>query len=456
MEFHKNLLTEKAKFILRIAEKLGATQTEVTIGLQKSALTRLANSIIDQNVEENHATIQTVTYIGKKKGSTSVEVMDNKSIEKAVENAVKIAKISPEDKNFHSLPEPLSYTHIPLKELVSKNTMNTNPEQRAESAKLVIDIAHSIDDRIKAVAGAISHGLAERVIMNSLGIEAYEVGTYSNINLTILAEDGKEQAAGWYADQNMDFSKLHLNEVAEIAAKKAVDGFGMQIIEPRDYEVVMEPAAFSGLLLFMAYFGFSAAMVQEYVSFLREKIGSKLFSEKFNVWDDALDKRATFRAFFDDEGYPKSKINLVEKGVIRNYAYDSYTARKDGVKSTGHHNKEEGRALPFPTSMFVGEGDSNLEEMIAETKDGLLITHFHYQNAVSPTEGIFTGLTRDGTWKIENGEIKYPVRTLRFTDAFPRFLGTINLIGKYQPINSQAYKVPPIKLPSFTISSIQK
>ncbi len=456
MEFNKELLLEKAKFVLKTAEKLGATQTEVTVGLRNTALTRLANSIIDQNVAERHATIQTIAYIGKKKGSTFVEVLENGQIAKAVENAVKIAKISQEDNDFISLPTPMPYSTIPTDELVSTNTMNTTPEQRAESAKLCIDTAHSMDDRIKAVAGAVSHGLAERVIMNSLGVEAYDVGTFSNVNLTILAENGKEQVAGWYADNNIDFTKLHIKKVAEIATKKAVDGFGMQLIEPGNYEVVLEPAALSGLLMYIAYFGFSAVMYQEYVSFLRDKIGTKLFSEKFNLWDDALDYRSTFRSFFDDEGTPKSKIDLVKDGVVKNLAYDSITAGKDGVQSTGHHNKQEGQSFPFPTNMFVGEGSSNIEEMIAETKDGLLITHFHYMNAVSPTEGIFTALTRDGTWKIENGEIKYPVRTLRFTDAVPRFLSEINLIGKYPEINSQEFKVPSMKLPSFTISSIQK
>jgi len=456
LDFNKELLLEKARFVLKTAEKLGATQTEITIAMRTTALTRLANSIIDQNVAENHATIQTEVYIGKKKGSTFVEVMDNESIAKAVENAVKIAKMSPEDTDFISLPSPHPYTAIPIEYLISKNTMSATPEDRAEAAKSVIDTAHSIDDRIKAVAGAISHGLGERVIMNSLGVEAYEAGTYSDIDLTILAEDGKEQTAGWMRDQNVDFTKLHIKKVAEIAAKKAADGFGMQIIEPKNYEVVMEPAALSGILLYVAYFGFSAVMYQAYQSFLREKIGTKLFSEKFNMWDDALDKRAINRTSFDDEGFPKSKVELVSDGVVKSLAYDSLTAGKDGVTSTGHHNKEAGRSLPFPTCTFMGEGDSNVEEMIAETKDGLLITHFHYMNPVSPTEGIFTALTRDGTWKIENGEIKYPVRTLRFTDAVPRFLGTIDLIGKYQPINSHAFKVPPVKLPSFTISSIQK
>ncbi|MBN2154622.1 MAG: TldD/PmbA family protein [Candidatus Lokiarchaeota archaeon] len=456
MNFDKEMLLEKGRFVLKTAEKLGATQTEVTVGIQNSALTRLANSIIDQNVAEHHATIQTIIYVGKKKGSTYVEVIDNDSIRKAVENAIKIAKMSPDDKDFQSLPGALPYNSIPIEDLVSKNTMNTTPEQRAEHAKMVIDTAHSVDDRIKAVAGAISHGIGERVILNSLGVEAYDARTYANVNLTILAEDGKEQTAGWYADNNTDFGKLHFKEVAEIAARKAAEGFGMKAIEPRDYEVVLEPAALSGLLVYIAYFGFSALMYQEYISFLRDKIGTKLFSEKFNLWDDALDERTTFRTFFDDEGFPKSKIDLVENGIIKNLAYDSYTAGRDNKLSTGHHNKEEGHSLPFPNNMFVGEGDSNLNEMISETKDGLLITHFHYQNAVNPTEGIFTALTRDGTWKIEKGEVKYPVRTLRFTDAAPRFLGRIDLLGTYPKINASTFKVPTIKLPSFRISSIQK
>jgi predicted Zn-dependent protease len=456
MEFNKEFLEEKARFVLKTAEKLGVSQAEVTVGLRNSSLTRLANSIIDQNVAENHATIQTEVYFGKKKGSTFVEVMDNESIAKAVENAVKIAKMSPEDKDFISLPSPKPYQLLPIEEVVSKNTLNTTPEDRAEAAKIIIKIAHSVDDRIKAVAGAISHGIGERVIMNSLGIKAYEVGTYSSIDLTVLAEDGKEQTAGWMRDQNVDFSKLHIEKVAKIAAKKAADGFGMQLIEPKNYEVVLEPAAISGIIMYMAYFGFSAVMYQAYQSFLREKIGQKLFSDKFNLWDDALDKRANNRSAFDDEGVPKTKMDLIKEGIAKNLAHNTLTAGKDGIESTGHQNKEAGRTLPFPTCIFMGEGHSNIEEMIAETKDGLLITHFHYMNPVSPTQGIFTALTRDGTWKIENGEIKYPVRTLRFTDAVERFLGKIDLIGKYQDLNSQMFKVPAVKLPSFTISSIQK
>ncbi|MHA1220957.1 MAG: TldD/PmbA family protein [Candidatus Heimdallarchaeota archaeon] len=456
MEFNKELLMEKGQFVLKEAEKLGATQAEIIVRMNTSALTRLANSIIDQNVAEKHARVTTIVYFGKQKGSTSVEVMDDASIKQAVADAVKIAKISPENKDFKSIPGPQPLTTIPVDDMVSKVTYNTTPEHLAESAVLAIDSAHAIDKRINAVAGAISHGFIERVIVNSLGVEAYETGTVSNVNLTVLAEDGSEQTAGWSSDNNMDYSQLHIKEVAERAARKAVDGFGMKFIDPGDYEVVLEPAAVGGFMFFMSYFGFSATMYQDYVSFLRDKIGDKLFSEKFNLWDDAFDKRNVYRGFFDDEGQPKSKLEMVTDGVVKNLAYDTLTAGKDGVKSTGHNAKFYGRSIPFPGNLFVGEGDSNLDEMIAETKNGILVTHFHYQNAVNPTKGIFTGLTRDGAWLIKNGEIQYPLRTLRYTDAAPRFFGTIDLIGKYSDLNDSRVKVPPMKLPSFTISGSQK
>lgn len=456
LEFNKELLLNKAQFALKEAEKLGATQAEVHVSLNSGALTRIANSIIDQNVAERHANIMTIVYVGKKKGSTDVEVFDDKEIAKAVADAVKIAKISPEDKDFKSLPEPKKLTKIPLDELISKETMTVDPEKRAEFATTAINAAHEIDKKINAVAGALSHGVGEEVITNSLGVEAYHAFTYSNVNLTALAEDGKEQAAGWSADNNKNFHELHFEKVAIKAADKAAKGFGMQYLEPGNYEVVLEPAAVGGFMFFMSYFGFSAQMYQDYVSFLRDKIGEKIFSEKFSLWDDAYDKRLTYRSFFDDEGMPKQKLDLVKEGVAKNLAYDTKTATKDGVKTTGHNAKFRGRSIPFPGHLVVNEGDASLEEMIAETKNGILVTHFHYQNAVDPTKAIFTGLTRDGAWYIKNGEIQYPLRTLRYTDSALTFLRNIDLLGKYSELHDTQPRVPAMKLPKFTITGSQK
>jgi predicted Zn-dependent protease len=457
MEFNKEFLLEKGQLVLSEAKKLGASQAEVTLRLNNSALTRLANSIIDQNVAERHARISTILYFGKRKGSTTVEVLDDKSIKEAVANTAKIAKISPENKDFKSLPEPKPYSKALTEEdFISEKTINTTPEERAKYAMEAIQAAHSIDKRIKAVAGSISNTTVEVAILNSLGIEAYIPQTFSSVSLTVLAEDGEEETAGWSADQQKDFTELQITAVAKKAAQKAADGFGMKAIEPGNYEVILEPAAVGGFMFYMSYFGFSAMMYQDYISFLRDKIGEKVFSEKLTLWDDAFDKRLVNNDLFDAEGSPKQRLDLVMKGIVKNLAYDTLTADKDGVESTGHNVKFRGRSIPVAGHLLMEEGDSSIDEMIAETKNGLLVTHFHYQNTVNPQKGIMTGLTRDGAWYIKNGEIQHPVPTLRYTDALPRFLGKIDLLGTYPKLNDTQVKVPAIKLPSFTITGSSK
>jgi predicted Zn-dependent protease len=298
----------------------------------------------------------------------------------------------------------------------------------------------------------LDHRATERVFVNSNGIEVHAFRTRSNINLTVLGEDGDEETAGWAEDNHRDFSKLNVTEVAKRAATKAADGFGMKNLEPGEYELVMESAALAGLAFYMSWIGFSARSYQDYRSFLIDRLGDQLFSKKLHIWDDSLDTRLVTPMVSDDEGVPKSRIDLVDTGVVKNLVYDSLTAAKDGVESTGHNAQIWGRSFPHARHMIFNDGDSNLEEMIESTKKGILVTHFHYQNPVDPTKGVLTGLTRDGTWYIENGEIQYPLRTLRYTDALPRMLSNIDLIGGYDILRDQDYLVPPMKLSSFRIS----
>ncbi|MHA2373122.1 MAG: TldD/PmbA family protein [Candidatus Thorarchaeota archaeon] len=456
MEFKKDLLLDRAQFMLKEAEKLGASQSEVTVYRRDSALTRLANSIIDQNVAERHAIAMIWLYFGKKRGSVSVEVFDDASLSRAVSMAAKVAKVSPEDTDFESLPTPKPFSEaISHSDLVSKGTLDATPEELADLSMLAVKSAHDTDKRINAVAGAISTRIGEFLVMNSLGIEGYQPETSCEVTLTVMADDGKEETAGWSKDSRKDLKDIRVREVSEKAATKAADGFGMNDLDPGEYEVIMEPAAVGGLLWYMAYIGFNAKMYQEYVSFLRDRIGEKVFSEKLNLWDDPLDKRHNEPSIFDSEGVPSRRLDLVEKGVVKNLTYDTLTATKDGVESTGHNRKWRGRSIPMAVHLIAQDGDSSLDEMIAETKNGILVTHFHYMNVVNPTEGVYTALTRDGTWKITDGEIEAPLKTIRFTDAAPRFLSNIDLIGPYSELRDTESIVPSMKLPSFKISGSQ-
>ena len=457
MEFMKDELMEKASFALKEAERFGASQTQIEVFRTRNSLTRLANSIIDQNVAESRITISILVYLGKKKGSYSLDAYANDDISNATEAAVRMAKVSAEDKDFISLPEPKEgSSKLSTSDMVSESTANATPEERAEVAMSVINTAHDIDQRIYAVAGAISNALTERAISNSLGIETYQANTTSNINLTIMANDGNEETSGWASDNRRNFHDLRVDDVSERAARKAAEGFGAIDLDPGEYELILEPATVGGFTLFMIYTGFSALRYQDYRSFLRDRIGEKIFSEKLDMWDDALDKRHFAPRLYDNEGFPKSRLDLVDDGTVKNLVYDSYTAGKDGVESTGHNAKVWGSSMPFAGHIIVKDGDSSVNEMIEETKNGILVTHFHYQNPVDPTKGMMTGLTRDGAWLVKNGEITHPVRTLRYTDAFPRFLSDIDLVGRYQSLRDSGAIVPPLKLPSFNITGSSK
>ncbi|TFG28412.1 TldD/PmbA family protein [Candidatus Thorarchaeota archaeon] len=458
MDSNKELLLSKAELILKEAEKQGASQSQATINLTNLNLTRLANSIIDQNVAEHHVKVKALLYFGKKKGSVNFEIFEDTDIKNAVSQAASLARISRENEDFKSLPNPKKYPSLNLGSLVCEATYNTTPELRAEYAKLAIDTAHDVDSRVAAVAGYVQNTTSERVVMNSLGVAGYEMRTSSDIELTILARDGAEETAGWSGDARRDVRDLKVEEIARVAAEKSAEGFGMKDLPPGEFEVILEPAATAGLLFYTSMLGFGARRHQEFMSYLRDRIGEEVFSEKLTMYDNALDERLVGASLFDDEGVPHQKVELVDKGVVKNLVYDTLTAGKDGVESTGNHAQWWGPAEPIARHIIAEEGNSSIDDMISETKKGVLVTHFHYMNPVDPTQGVLTALTRDGTWYIEEGEVKYPLRTLRFTDAIPRFFKDIDMIGKHSKfLTRPPYgMIPGMKLPSFRFSGSKK
>ncbi len=459
MKQNRDLLLSKAELVLNEAISQGASQAQATVTLRTMGLTRLANSIIDQNVAEHHANVQVLLYFGKKSGAVEFEVFEDTDIKRAVTKAVALARISHDNSDFISLPTKKSYyTKFNSDELVCEDTYNTSPELRAEYATLAIDSSHSIDKRVEAVAGFIQNTTSERVVVNSLGGEGYEMTTTAATQITVIARDCKEEATGWSSDARRDIQDLNVEDVARVAAQKAADGLGLEDLSPGEYEVVLEPAAVAGLMFYTTMLGFGARRHQEYMTYLRDRIGENVFSEKLTISDNALDSRLVSASLFDDEGVHHQKIDLVEEGIVKNLVYDTMTGGKDGVESTGNHAKWWGPAEPIPRHVIVEKGNASVEDMISETKRGVLVTHFHYMNPVNPTEGVLTALTRDGTWYIEDGEVKYPLRTLRFTDEIPRFFKNIDIIGEHSKFNSLPPfgLVPGMKLPTFRFSGSSK
>ena len=249
---------------------------------------------------------------------------------------------------------------------------------------------------------------------------------------------------------------------SEEATGKASRGEPIQI-DPGEYEVILEPYAVSELLSFLGYLGFHALAVQEGRSFLCNEFGKKMVDEKVTIYDDGLDPGG-LQIPFDFEGIPKQKVIFFEGGVAKEVTYDSFTARREGKSSTGHGLIAPNTEGPIPINLFMKGGESSLEEMIRSVRKGIYVTRFHYTNVVEPMKAVLTGMTRDGTFLIEEGEVKGPIKNLRFTESILRALSRVSAISKERRICSEGtvYSrrfvtgtvAPAIKVDGFNFSGV--
>jgi len=441
---------ELAGKVAKEAIKLGATQAEVRLINGTSYLTRFAGSMIHQNVGEANTTLMLRSVLGKRISSVSCSDTNPESIKRLVEKGYKVAKVLDEDPDFISLPEPQPISD--LRGLFVKATAECTPDTRAEIVKALMDESHSLSPKVKEVAGALTTTSGELAVVNSLGVNAYARATSADLDATIIAREAEVEGFGTAGDVSRDIKDLNPAKIGREAAERSVGSLGAKMIDVGEYEVVFEPYVVAQALGYLAS-GFSAQSYQDGTSWMCDLMGQKVFSEQLTLWDDGRDRSGL--AFpFDMEGIPKRKLVLIEEGVPKAIVYDSYTAHKDKEKSTGHVG---GRGLggmgSMPSHLIMKRGDSTKEEMIQETKKGILVTNFWYVRTVHAKRVVITGMTRDGTWLIEKGEIKYPVKDLRFTDSLLKTFANLDLIGKEgKRMGAGPYGgvvVPAIKAKSF-------
>jgi len=434
----------KKELIKSILEYSRADQTEVFYSEGDTALTRFANNYIHQNVAERDANVSVRVVIGKKIGTASTNKLDETSVKLVVDKAIEIAQTQPENPQFVSLPEAASYVDI---DTFVPRTAEFSPIQRAEAVKIIVDEAQK---KGVVASGAYSTSANELVIANSLGLFAEKKQTIASVNLVVTGDNG---ASGYSSFITRDVADIDPKSLVVEAMEKCLKSFEPISIEPGDYTVILEPYAVGNLLSFLAYLGFGALSVQEGRSFMCDKIGKQIAGENITIWDDALNP-AGLTSPFDYEGVPKEKVMLIENGIAKGVVYDSYTAGIEGIKSTGHGLPAPNSFGPVPLNMFMKEGDSSIEEMIASTQRGVYVTRFHYTNVVEPMTTTITGLTRDGTFLIENGKITKAVKNLRFTNSVLDALSKVSLISKETKLveGFGDDRVPAIKVDSFTFS----
>jgi len=416
-------------------------QAEVIVWAQETALTRFAESAIHQNVAEANAMVSVRAVLGKRTGVARGNQLNPDDVRGVARRALELARVAAEDPKFVSLPAPEPYPKV---QTYSEATAASTPESRAEAIRGIAAIAAKHACR---VSGAYAADKSEIAIGNSLGIRAYAPTTDASL-ITVVADDDSSGYAEW---RGTDLAQLDAEHLAEIAARKCADGRGAEAIAPGDYTVILEPLAVGDMLFMLAYMGMGAMAFQEGRSFMSGRIGEKLAGENITIWDDATDPRQ--RAIpFDWEGVAKRRVTIIENGIARGPVYDSYTAHKEGRKSTGHAFPAPNTFGPAPTHIFLGDGDASVEQMVASTERGLLVTRFHYTNIVHEKQTIFTGMTRDGTFLIENGRIARPVKNLRFTQSILSALSDVQMIGKGGQLTEYAY-APALKIERFAFTS---
>jgi predicted Zn-dependent protease len=436
----------------KVVQESSADQTEAIFLTEDSSLTRFADSTIHQHVAERNQTLILRVVLGKRIGVVTTNILQPSSVKNIIQKAISLAKVQHPNDKFISLPEPKP---IPEIDTFSININHLTPSSKVKMIQNVFTLAKG---KGFGASGAFSNGTVELSVANSLGVEAYQ--RYSDLFFHLIIKDG--ESSGYASFVSRDPDQLNIESLTEEAIGKASRGEPIQI-ESGEYEVILEPYAVNELLSFLGYLGFHALAVQEGRSFFCNEFGKKMVDEKVTIYDDGLDPEG-LQVPFDFEGIPKKKVTFFEKGVAREVTYDSFTGGREGKDSTGHGLIAPNTAGPIPINLFMKEGDSSLEAMIRSVRKGVYVTRFHYTNVVEPMKAVITGMTRDGTFLIEEGEIKRPIKNLRFTESILKALSRVSAISKDRRVCSEGtvYSrcfvtgtvAPAIKVDGFNFSGV--
>ena len=409
---------------------------EVNLSGSESGNIRYARNSVSTAGHQSNQTLVIQSSYGKKSGTATIDEFDDASLEKVVKRAEELAKLSPENPEFM---EPLGPQVYDESITYVDATAKVTPEYRAEVANSSIVPAKAND---VTAAGFLDDSYGFSAMMNSKGLFAYNKATNVDFTVTMRTNDGT--GSGWVTRDVNDVNKFDAAEASKIAIDKAVLSKQAKAIEPGKYTVILEPSAALGLLNGIGR-SINARQADEGRSFMSKegggtKIGEKIVDERVNLWSDPLNPEVP-SATWNGAGQPLKKTSWVENGVVKNLAYDRFWAKEKGVDP-----------VPFPSNFIMAGGDASLEELIKSTKKGILVTRLWYIRSVDPQTLLYTGLTRDGTFYIENGAIKYPVKNFRFNESPIIMLNNLETLGKQVRVNGNL--IPYMKIRDFTFTSL--
>lgn len=425
----------------------GVDGVEVLVMHEWGGLTRFANSSIHQSMASEDTDMRVRVVSKDRVGVAGTNDFTPKGARGAAESAREMALVSSPDPEWPGLAPAQPSAG---KEAFDESTASATPEGRASA---IADLVGALGSDFHA-AGAFETNAAEVAVANTQGQFCYAPYTQASVT-TVVSDSGG--AAGFAEAFSGRVDDVDAEAIGRRAGAKAQGSRNPASLEPGRYDVVLEPAATSTLVGFLSYMGFGGRMLEEGRSCFSGKKGERVGAEAISMFDDALDPR-TLGLPFDFEGTPRQRTELITEGVFVGEAHDRRSAAKAGVDSTGHALPPPNPEGPLPLNVCLAPGETPAEELIRGTERGLLVTRFHYSNIVHPIEGTITGMTRDGTFLIEDGEIAGPVRNMRFTQSIPEALTNTVAVGNTLELASEfffsASLVPALAIRDFHFTSV--
>jgi predicted Zn-dependent protease len=439
MKEHKKTCAE----IFRLA---GRVRAEVMINSSESALTRFADNVISQNVAERSESVSIRLMDKGRVFKTSLNQTDGASLASAVRRALAALRLQKKDKNLLKPPAPRPVaTAAPG--LYSPATAALKPSFRAAK---IAGLARLCRARGMKCYGTLENGVSLLTMANNSGVFVSHGETHAIYSVTARKGEGY----GWAEQYSPDASKIDYAAVGARAMDKAAASARPSAVPPGKYTVILEPAAVADMLFFLGYSGLGGRAWLDGRSFASGALGKRLLHPSITITDDALEGPAA-GATFDFEGLPRKKVVLVEKGVVRAVVHDRRTAAEAGVHSTGHSLPQPNSYGPMPRNLEMSPGESSLEEMIRSTGKGILVTAFHYTNLLRPKTVEMTGMTRNGTFLVENGRVTKALKNLRFTQSVTEAFSNVEALSKERETSGSWGKmcVPSMKIRDFNFSS---
>jgi predicted Zn-dependent protease len=450
-----NLLTsDQARALAqRVIAMAKADATRVAISSDWSGNTRFAAGGITTSGDSNDTTVSITSTIGKRRASASTNVLEDASLRRTVDLAERLAKLSPEDPEI--MPELGPQTYTPVAGFIDA-TASLGADARAVASKRVIDQAKQAGAAAGDVfvAGYLEANAGARAIANSEGLFAYHRSTDANLSTTVRTPDGT--GSGWASAGARNWGAIEPAALGTRAAQKAVASRNPTAIEPGMYTVVLEPQAVADLIPLLGG-AFNARAADEGRSPFSKKgggtkLGEKIASDNVTIYSDPTDADL-LTAPFDGEGLPLQRHVWIENGILKNLNYSRYWAQKQGVQPTGGGGGGGGFGGGFPGGLKMLGGTKSLDELIAGTDRGVLITHFFYIRSLDTRTVLLTGLTRDGTFLIENGKISRSLKNFRWNESPLFMLNKIEDMSRAEP-TAAGQVMPAIRARDFNFTSL--